>query len=152
MPSGSKIYMNEKSAYINSGLFFRWLGKHFLPRKPEGNVLLVVDSHSSHCYVEMLEFPRQNHIAMISFPSHTTHWLQLLDSAVFKVSVFCCNKQLDSNKSNAFKATGIHLYNPAAIAEYAFLCEPNAPIFNEEAPSIPYNLYISLNVVEGGPC
>lgn len=34
-PTGSKIYMNKKSA---SYLFLRWLKMHFTPRKPKGTV------------------------------------------------------------------------------------------------------------------
>lgn len=85
MPPGSVIYMSKKSAYINTTLFFDWLRFHFLPRKPIGTVALILDGHSSHCNsIEMLEFAQSEGILLICLPSHTTHYLQPLDRAVFK--------------------------------------------------------------------
>ena len=165
MPPGSKIYMNEKSAYINSDLFLRWIKTHFTPRKPEGIVLLLVDGHTSHCCVEMLKFARQNDMIMISFPSHTTHWLQPLDRAVFKslksayavatnnwiranpsrkinrlqfghlMSEAWCKAAVPGNAISAFKATGVYPYNPEAIPEYAFISETDIPRTNIPNPS-----------------
>lgn len=85
MPPGSDVYMNEKSSYINTDLFFKWLKEHFYPRKPPGKVLLLLDGHTSHCNsIEMLEFCNSNDIILLCFPSHTTHYLQPLDRAFFK--------------------------------------------------------------------
>ncbi|XP_060806689.1 uncharacterized protein LOC132903177 [Amyelois transitella] len=85
MPPGSVLYMSQKSAYINTNIFFEWLKTHFLPRKPPGKVLLILDGHTSHCNsVEMLEFATDNDICLFTFPSHTTHYLQTLDRSVFK--------------------------------------------------------------------
>lgn len=85
MPPGSKIFMSQKSAYITSAIFLDWLKIHFVPRKPLGKVLLLLDGHSTHCNsVEMLEYAEQNDIVLLSMPSHTSHYLQPLDRAVFK--------------------------------------------------------------------
>jgi len=85
MPPGSVVYMSEKSAYINTTLFFDWLRTHFLPRKSVGTVALILDGHSSHCNsIEMLEFAQSEGILLICLPSRTTHYLQPLDRAVFK--------------------------------------------------------------------
>lgn len=85
MPPGSRVFMSEKSAYITSAIFLEWLKTHFMPRKPQGKVLLLLDGHTTHCNsVEMLEFANQNDIIMLSMPSHTSHYLQPLDRAVFK--------------------------------------------------------------------
>lgn len=57
LPPGSQIAMSEKSAYVNATIFKDWLKSHFLPRKPAGKVLLIVDGHTSHTnLVEVLEF------------------------------------------------------------------------------------------------
>lgn len=48
MPPGSNIYMCEKSAYVNSEIFIKWLKEQFVPRKPVGRVLLILDGHTSH--------------------------------------------------------------------------------------------------------
>lgn len=57
MPPGSQITMSEKSSYINKDIFKEWLEIHFLPRKPSGIVLLIVDGHTSHTNsIDVLEF------------------------------------------------------------------------------------------------
>lgn len=85
MPPGTEIRMSQKSAYVNSELFFDWLKNHFTPRKPFGKVLLLLDGHTSHTSsVEMLEFAEENDIILFSLPPHTTHWLQPLDRSFFK--------------------------------------------------------------------
>lgn len=85
MPPGSKIYMSEKSAYVNANIFLRWLKDQFVPRKPLGKTLLILDGHASHCNsIEMLEYAEQNDIILLCLPSHTTHYLQPLDRAFFK--------------------------------------------------------------------
>ncbi|CAG4948505.1 unnamed protein product [Parnassius apollo] len=85
MSPGSKLFMSPKSAYITSDLFIEWLKTHFVPRKPAGRVLLLLDGHSTHCNsVEMLEYAKDNDITLLSMPSHTSHYLQPLDRTVFK--------------------------------------------------------------------
>lgn len=85
MPPGSVVRMSQKSAYVNTEFFFNWLKEHFMPRKPLGKVLLILDGHTSHCNLcEMLEFAQENGIIMLCLPPHTTHYLQPLDRAVFK--------------------------------------------------------------------
>ena len=46
---GSKVYMNQKSSYINSDIFMLWLKEHFVPRKSPGKCILLLDGHASHC-------------------------------------------------------------------------------------------------------
>jgi len=84
LPPGSKVYMQKKSAYISSDLFYKWLTEHFIPRKPPGKVLLILDGHSSHSSaVNMLETSRDNDVVLLCLPSHTTSALQPLDVSVF---------------------------------------------------------------------
>ncbi|KAK9703819.1 DDE superfamily endonuclease [Popillia japonica] len=79
MPPGAAVYMSEKSAYVNTTLFLRWLEEMFIPRKPNGKVVLVLDGHASHCTsVELLELADANDVVLICLPSHTTHFLQPL--------------------------------------------------------------------------
>lgn len=85
MPPGSKVVMSKKSAYVNAEIFFEWLRDHFLPRKPLGTVMLILDGHTSHSSsVQMLGFAEMNSIILMCLPSHTTHYLQPLDRSVFK--------------------------------------------------------------------
>lgn len=95
MPPGSVVYMNEKSAYISTNLFFIWLKTHFLPHKPIGKVILILDGHSTHCNsVEMLEFADKHDIILLCLPSNTTQHLQPLDRGFFK--------SFKSNFNNAY--------------------------------------------------
>lgn len=151
MPPGAKVYMSEKSAYINTEIFFIWLQEHFLPRKPTGTILLILDGHASHCNsIEMLEFAETNGIILICLPSHTTHYLQPLDRAVFKsvknafynaakkwmknhpgrkLSRLQFGELLNEswgksatpeNAIAGFRATGVYPFNPDAVPSYAF--------------------------------
>lgn len=151
MPPGSVVLMSEKSAYVNTEIFTTWLRNHFISRKPVGKVVLILDGHASHCSsVELLELARDNDVVLLCLPSHTTHYLQPLDRAVFKsLKTFfygACQQWLRANPgrklsrlqfgqmlseswgkactvSNAvagFKATGIFPFLPSAVPEHAF--------------------------------
>ncbi|KAJ0172499.1 hypothetical protein K1T71_011638 [Dendrolimus kikuchii] len=101
LPPGSQVYMQKKSAYITSDLFYKWLTEHFIPRKPLGKVLLILDGHSSHSSaVNMLETARNNDVILPCLPSHTTSALQLLD-----VSVFGPFKKYYNAETNKFMRT-----------------------------------------------
>lgn len=152
MPAGATIFMSEKSAYITTDIFLQWLKTIFFPRKPDGKVLLLLDGHASHCSsVAVLDFCIQNDIILLCLPSHTTHYLQPLDRAVFKslktyfyeaasnylknnpgrkINRLNFGKLLDyawgktANHhlaSKAFKATGVYPFDPSQIPDYAYL-------------------------------
>lgn len=85
LPPGSDVYMSKKSAYVNAELFQKWLVQHFVPRKPQGKVLLILDGHSSHTNsAEMLETAEENGLILFCLPSHSTQALQPLDRSFFK--------------------------------------------------------------------
>ncbi|KAJ8939879.1 hypothetical protein NQ318_023219 [Aromia moschata] len=101
MPPGSLVYMSQKSAYVNSEIFFQWLRDQFVPRKPIGVVLLLLDGHASHCSnVEMLEYCVEHDIILLCLPSHTTQFLQPLDRSFFK-----------SLKLNDYSACNLYIKN-----------------------------------------
>jgi hypothetical protein len=85
MPPGSQVTMNETSAYVNPAVFLDWLKNHFIPRKEQGKVLLILDGHRSHCSdVNVLDFAAENNVIILCLPGHTTHYLQPLDRSFFK--------------------------------------------------------------------
>ncbi|CAH2091298.1 unnamed protein product [Euphydryas editha] len=85
LPPGSDVYMNQKSSYINSDLFYKWFTEHFLPKKGTGKALLLLDGHGSHSNsIGLLEAAAANDVILLCLPSHTTHALQPLDRAFFK--------------------------------------------------------------------
>lgn len=172
MPPGSRIFMSEKSAYITSAIFLEWLKIHFMPRKPQGKVLLLLDGHSTHCNsVEMLEYANENEIILLSMPSHTSHFLQPLDRAVFKSLKHHfyeqCRLWLKQNPGrritrlsfgtllnkawgkaataenaiSGFKACGVFQFNPAAIPDYAFMSDSAE---TNTHPSVPISTNINI--------
>ncbi|KAB0804910.1 hypothetical protein PPYR_01880 [Photinus pyralis] len=97
LPTGSEIYMNKKSSYITSELFMKWLTEHFVPRKGEGKVVLILDGHTSHTTnPEMLNYAEANDIIIICLPSHITQALQPLDRSFFKPMKDYFKKEADS--------------------------------------------------------
>lgn len=85
MPPGSSIVMSKKSAYVNTDIFTDWLEKHFIPRKAQGKVLLILDGHTSHTSADkLLELAAEHDIELLCLPSHSTHYLQPLDRCFFK--------------------------------------------------------------------
>lgn len=77
MPPGSAVVMSQNDAYMTSELFFDWLKNQFLPRKPKGKVVLILDGSSSHCSsVGMLEYADNNDVILLGLPGHAIHFLQ----------------------------------------------------------------------------
>lgn len=84
LPAGSSVHMNKKSSFINSQIFLYWLKEHFIPRKPAGKTILIMDGHSSHCSdVEMLELAERHDLILLCLPSHCTQAIQPLDKSFF---------------------------------------------------------------------
>ncbi|XP_055836643.1 uncharacterized protein LOC129905229 [Episyrphus balteatus] len=124
MPPGSVVYMGEKSAYVTSEFFFLWLKEHFVPRKPMGKVLLILDGHSSHCSnSEMLEYAAVNDIVLLCLPPHSTQFLQPLDRTFFRSLKAhyntACNTFL---KKQSFSKNNQASVRKTALRSMEFLC------------------------------
>jgi hypothetical protein len=86
-PPGS-IGFGSQTGWINEDLFSDWFD-HFLHFvKPESSVdpvILVLDGHTSHTKnVAFTLKAKENNVAVISLPSHSTHKMQPLDVSFFK--------------------------------------------------------------------
>jgi transposase len=56
--------------------------KHFIKHaKPsaEHPALLILDNHQSHINLNVINFAKENHVTLLSFPPHCSHKLQPLD-------------------------------------------------------------------------
>ena len=147
---GSK-YTYQERAWMEDALGELWFREHFLkfcgPERPQ---LILLDSHSSHETLGLLEAARANNIAIFAFPPHTTHWLCPLDKSVFspfekEYGRVCSNFSNSSpnnivckwewprlfrdahdrsftplNLKSGFRACGIFPFNPSAIPDTAF--------------------------------
>ncbi|XP_047033976.1 uncharacterized protein LOC124640306 [Helicoverpa zea] len=73
------------NGWINGPIFLEWV-RHFVSMTrptPENKIVLVMDNHESHKYLEALDFASKNNIIFVSLPPHTTHRLQPLDTCVY---------------------------------------------------------------------
>lgn len=72
---GSKRFISQKSEYITSTIFLDWFNTHFIPRKLGIRLAAIL----LKCYAE------EKAIVLLSMPSHTSHYLQPFNRAVFKL-------------------------------------------------------------------
>jgi len=87
---GATMAMQEK-AWMTSYLFSTWLS-HFIKNvnklaggiSPQRRHLLILDGHSSHVTVEVVNQAKREGLDVVTLPSHTSHALQPLDCSVFK--------------------------------------------------------------------
>lgn len=109
-PSGCHGAAN-KSGWMKEDDFLEFL-KHFaIYAKPSenGKVLLILDNHSSHLSLPVINFCRENFITLLSFPPHTSHKLQPLDRTVFGPFKRAYNNECDNwMRSNPGKRMTIY--------------------------------------------
>lgn len=79
----SPMIVRSEKGYITAEIFTQYFNRilAMLPKKRP--LLLLVDGHSSHFTVEILDKAKAEHINIYCFPSHLTHILQPLDVSVF---------------------------------------------------------------------
>ena len=79
------VYAKSESGWVDSELFYAWMQKIFLVHAVHQRpVFLLVDGHSSHMILDLIDLARENNIILFCLPPHTTHLLQPLDVSVFK--------------------------------------------------------------------
>lgn len=86
-----RAYATSESGNINSTLMLSYINKIFLPClrdrmgiEPERKLILFQDNHDSHINEEVLKLLTSQNITFITFPSHSTHLVQMLDIGVFE--------------------------------------------------------------------
>nr|XP_023020198.1 uncharacterized protein LOC111508813 [Leptinotarsa decemlineata] len=154
LPPGAEVKMSPRSGYVNAELFFDWMKTHFTPRKPIGQLLLLLDGHTSHTSsTEMLEFAGNTEIILMCIPPHTS-LACAIRSCFFKSLLMnyysACSNYMTNNTSrkitrlqcgtllslawgksanvdngiSGFRTCGVIPFQPDAIPDYAFLSEP----------------------------
>jgi len=83
--------------------------KHFIERSNSlaNLTLLLIDNHSSHLSVEVLDMDVENGVTLLSFPPHCSHKLQPLDVSVYG-PIKCyyktqCNAWQKNNANNVIE-------------------------------------------------
>ena len=82
-PAGT-VWSWQENAWMEDILGEEWFTGVFLrhcgPDRPQ---LLLLDGHSSHETVGLIEAARKEGIHVLALPAHVTHWLQPLDRSCF---------------------------------------------------------------------
>lgn len=79
--NGSLVKMTE-SGWMND--VFLQLFEHLELHRVKGPCLLLLDGHSYHKFLKVLEFCSDHDITVLVLPSYRTHRLQPLDGSFFK--------------------------------------------------------------------
>ena len=78
------VYGLSSNGWIDSELFEVWFTKHFLTHIPAVRpVLLLLDGHSSHYQLPLIQRAAKENVIIFCLPPHTTHLLQPLDKTCF---------------------------------------------------------------------
>lgn len=75
----------NKSGWMQENEFLAFM-KHFVKHvnpSETNKVLILLDNHSSHLSISLIDYCRDNFITLLSFPPHTSHRLQPLDRGVY---------------------------------------------------------------------
>lgn len=75
----------NKSGWMQDEDFLLFM-KHFTKfAKPteQNPVVVIMDNHSSHINIPVIQYCKENFISVSSYPPHTSHKLQPLDRTVF---------------------------------------------------------------------
>ena len=71
---GTWNFAMSTEGYMDKELFFSWFCKIFVPNcGRQRPVKLLMDNHSSHISLPVVEKAREENIVLLGLPSHTTH-------------------------------------------------------------------------------
>src|SRR5215472_980586 len=127
--------------------------------------VLLMDGHSSHYSLELLDYAQANDICILGYPPHCTHVLQGLDVVCFakmkkefhkSLKTYTCavsgkvislessgmrssRPSLKNTVKAAFTATGVYPYNPGAISD------------KKTKPSLPTSTATSFPILQPSP-
>ena len=78
------FYGMSESGWMDQELFSKWFSSHFLKYAVPGRPLLfLLDGHSSHFTVELVQTVAEQDVVIFCLPPHTTADSQPLDTSVF---------------------------------------------------------------------
>ncbi|XP_021339753.1 uncharacterized protein LOC110440970 [Mizuhopecten yessoensis] len=149
-PSGTK-WTHQDNGWMTDKIGEEWFRDVFLREcGDERPQILILDGHSSHESLAILELAKENNVSILCLPPHTTHILQPLDRSVFgpfsTAYNTACSDYLGQNPLNTvtkwsfpglvktawdtsfthknivsgFRACGVFPFNPTAISQESF--------------------------------
>ena len=122
VPPGSGM-SGHPSGWMTGENFLLYMNHFVKYAKPskDHKVLLILDNHQIHIDVQVLNYAKENHITLLSFPPHCSHEPHPLDKSVFGPFKTYVNQASDRwlrEAQNAGKSMTIH--NIPALVDYAF--------------------------------
>ena len=123
-PPGSEMVGHPKATGWMTKENFCDFMKHFVKHaKPsaENPALLILDNHQSHVNIDVINYAKENHVTLLSFPPHCSHKLQPLDVSVYGPFKTYINQKSDTwmrDPANAGKSMTIHII--PSLVSYAF--------------------------------
>lgn len=83
-PPGTVDFVSD-NGWVNSEIFLDWMKFFVKSVRPtaEQKCLLILDNHTSHRSLAVVEYASANNVVLLSVPPHCTHKLQPLDVSVY---------------------------------------------------------------------
>jgi len=84
LPRRLELVYSPQSSWVTGPLFLRVLEhvKKYTRSSKEDRIILLMDSHESHCTLDSIQYARENGITLVTFPPHCCHRLQTLGVGV----------------------------------------------------------------------
>ena len=81
LPRRLELVYSPQSSWVTGPLFLRVLEhvKKYTRSSKEDRIILLMDSHESHCTLDSIQYARENGITLVTFPPNCSHRLQPLD-------------------------------------------------------------------------
>jgi hypothetical protein len=73
----------DGATLLYSEIIYRTIFIKYAPAHDDNSILLLMDGHSTHISVGLLEWAKSMNIVIFILPAHTSHLLQPLDVACF---------------------------------------------------------------------
>ena len=102
--------------------FLMWMKRFVEFAKPSENqpIQLILYNCSSHVDVSIIDFTKEHHITLLSFPPHCSHRLQPLDVSVFEPLKTIKDQKMDTwMRENPGRSMSIYVI--LSIVFFAFL-------------------------------
>src|ERR1700678_2673310 len=132
----------QKKGYTSGEIAIAWIEDwdRLTKEKAKGrHWLLVVDGHSSHFTMGFLEYARQHKIAVLCYPSHSTHIYQGLDIVIFSVLKRAWSDERDMFERSGPAVSKVNFLGVYAKAHVRAFTEENIRSAFRKTEMVPYN-------------
>ena len=132
----------QKKGYTSGEIATAWIEDFdkFTRAKANGRYrLLVVDGHSSHFTMGFLEYARNHKIAVLCYPSHSTHIYQGLDVVIFGVLKRAWSEERDKFEKSGPAVSKVNFLEVYAKAHVRAFTKENILAAFKKTGMVPFN-------------